>query len=56
MDTEEVYKIAIEAMNNVGVEYYSNFETLRMWHRKFARNRFFFDKTPEPKTSYPAFY
>jgi hypothetical protein len=33
-------KFAIEAMNDVGVEYYSNFETLRLWHRKFARNRY----------------
>jgi hypothetical protein len=49
-------KFAIEAMNDVGVEYYSNFETLRLWHRKFARNRYFYYKTPEPKTLYPAFF
>ena len=42
-------KFAIEAMNDVGVEYYSNFETLRLWRRKFARNRHFYYKTPEPK-------
>jgi alpha-amylase/alpha-mannosidase (GH57 family) len=49
-------KFAIEAMNDVGVEYYSNFETQRLWHRKFARNRYFYCKTQEPKTSYPAFF
>ena len=49
-------QFAIEAMNDVGVEYYSNFETLRIWHRKLARNRYFYYKTPEPKTLYPAFF
>ena len=49
-------QFAIEAMNDVGVEYYSNFETLRLWHRKLARNRYFYYKTPEPKTLYPAFF
>jgi hypothetical protein len=40
------------------VEYFSNFdnfETLRLWHRKFARNRRYYYKRPEPKTSYPVF-
>ena len=49
-------QFAIEAMNDVGVEYYSNFETLRIWHMKLARNRYFYYKTPEPKTLYPAFF
>jgi hypothetical protein len=34
-------KFAIEAMNDGAVEYYSNFETLSLWHRKFARNRYY---------------
>lgn len=49
-------KFAIEAMNNFGVEYYSNFETLRLWHRKSAQNCYFYYKTPEPKTLYTAFF
>jgi hypothetical protein len=28
---------AIEAMNDIGVKFYSSFATLSRWHRKFAR-------------------
>jgi hypothetical protein len=49
-------KFAIEAMNNVGVEYYSNFGTLRLWHRKFARNCYFYYKTPRAKDFVSCFF
>jgi len=32
-----------------GIEIYSNFETLSQWHRKFALNRTFFSKPPDPR-------
>ena len=35
-------QFAINAMNDVGVDFYSSFSTLARWHRKFALNRFFF--------------
>ena len=47
---------AIRAMNDVGIEIYSNFATLARWHRKLARNRCFFYCAPDPKTSYPPFF
>jgi hypothetical protein len=47
---------AIEAMNDVGVEYYSSFATLAQWHRKFARNRSYFYKAPDAKTVRPRFF
>ena len=40
---------AIHHMNDMGIEIYSNFETLSRWHRKFALNRTFFSKPPDPK-------
>ena len=53
---KQCLNFAIERMNNVGVKCYSSFATLSRWHRKFARNHFFFYKAPEPKTLYPAFF
>ena len=47
---------AIEAMNDVGVKYYSSFTTLAQWHRKFARNRSYFYKAPDAKTVRPRFF
>ena len=47
---------AIEAMNDVGVEYYSSFATLAQWHRKLARHRYYFYKAPEAKTACPRFF
>ncbi|KAI2509539.1 hypothetical protein MHU86_4916 [Fragilaria crotonensis] len=47
---------AIRAMNDVGIEIYSNFATLARWHRKLAQNRCFFYCAPDPKTSYPPFF
>ena len=47
---------AIEAMNDVGTEYYSNYRTLARWHRKLAKNRLYFCKTPETKTMIPPFF
>ena len=47
---------AIEAMNDVGVEFYSSCVTLRKWHRKFARHRFYFYKAPEAKSACPRFF
>jgi hypothetical protein len=47
---------AIEAMNDVGVEFYSNFSTLSRWHRKFARHRYYFYKVPEAKTVCPGYF
>jgi hypothetical protein len=47
---------AIEAMNDIGVEYYSNYRTLARWHRKQAKHRRFFCKTPEAKAMIPPFF
>ncbi|KAI2506094.1 hypothetical protein MHU86_8325 [Fragilaria crotonensis] len=47
---------AIEAMNDIGVEFYSSFSTLSRWHRKFARHRYYFYKVPEAKTVCPRFF
>ncbi|KAI2512867.1 hypothetical protein MHU86_1413 [Fragilaria crotonensis] len=47
---------AIQAMNDVGIEFYSSFSTLARWHRKFARNRFFFYKAPGEKNLCPRFF
>ncbi|KAI2512807.1 hypothetical protein MHU86_1595 [Fragilaria crotonensis] len=48
---------AIETMNDIGVEYYSsNYRTLARWHRKLAKNRRFFCKTPEAKALFPPFF
>lgn len=47
---------SIEAMNDVGVEYYSSFATLARWHRKFARHRYFFYKAPDAKAARPRFF
>ena len=47
---------SIEAMNDVGVEYYSCFRTLARWHRKFARHRHYFYKAPDAKMSCPRFF
>ena len=47
---------AIEAMNDVGVEFYSTCVTLRKWHRKFARHRFYFYKAPEANNACPRFF
>ncbi len=44
---------AIEAMNDVGVEYYSSCVTLQKWHRKIARHRFYFYKAPQAKKRVP---
>jgi hypothetical protein len=44
---------AIEGMNNIGVEYYSNYRTLARWHRKLAKHRLYFCKTPEAITMIP---
>ena len=45
----------IEAMNDVGSEYYSNYRTLARWHRKLAKHQLYFCKTPEAKTRIPPF-
>lgn len=37
---------AIEAMNDIGVKFYSSFATLSRWHRKFACHRYDFCKVP----------
>ena len=47
---------AIEAMNDVGAEYYSNYRTLARWHRKLAKHRLYFCKTPEAKAMIPPFF
>ena len=47
---------AIEQMNDIGVEYYSNYRTLARWHRKLAKHRLYFCKTPESKTMIPPFF
>ena len=47
---------AIEAMNDVGVAFYSSFSTLSRWHRKFACHRYYFYKVPEAKTVCPGFF
>ncbi|KAI2493985.1 hypothetical protein MHU86_20559 [Fragilaria crotonensis] len=47
---------AIEEMNDVGVEFYSSFATLSRWHRKLARNRYYFYKAPEAKNVCPRFF
>ena len=47
---------AIKAMNDVGTEYYSNYRMLARWHRKLAKHRLFFCKTPEAKTTIPPFF
>ena len=44
---------AIEAMNDVGVEFYTSFAMLSRWHRKFTRHRFYFCKAPEAKLCVP---
>ena len=36
-------------MTHMGIEIYSNFETLSRLHRKIALNRTFFSKPPDPK-------
>ncbi len=36
-------------MNDMGIEIYCNFDTLSQWHCRFALNRTFFSKPPEPK-------
>jgi hypothetical protein len=43
-------------MNNIGVEYYSNYRTLARWHRKLAKHRLYFCKTPEAITMIPPFF
>ena len=40
-------RFAIETLNDIGVEFYSSFETLARWHRKFAQHRYFFYKAPD---------
>ena len=47
---------AIECMNDVGIEYYTNFRTLARWHRKLAKHRHFFCLTPEAKLLIPPFF
>ena len=47
---------SIEAMNDVGVEFYSSFSTLSRWHRKFARHRHYFYKSPPAKNVCPRFF
>lgn len=47
---------AIQSMNDVGTEYYSNYRTLARWHRKLAKHRLYFSKTPETKTLIPPFF
>ncbi len=47
---------AIEAMNDVGVEFYSSFATLSRWHRKFACHMYYFCKVPAAKTVCPRFF
>jgi hypothetical protein len=47
---------AIEQMNDVGIEYYTNFRTLARWHRKLAKHRHFFCSTPEAKLLIPPFF
>ena len=44
---------AIEAMNDVGTEYYSNYRTLARWHRKLAKHRFYFVKRPRRRRGSP---
>jgi hypothetical protein len=34
-------------MNNVDVEFFSNYRTLARWHRKLAEHRLYFCKTPD---------
>ena len=40
---------------SASIFYSSNIKILRLWHRKFAWNCYFYYKTPEPKTLYPVF-
>jgi hypothetical protein len=47
---------AIEGMNDIGVEYYSNYRTLARWHRKLAKHRLYFCKTRDEKTMMPPFF
>jgi hypothetical protein len=47
---------AIERMNDVGIEYYTNFRTLARWHRKLAKHRHFFCSTPEAMLLIPPFF
>ena len=47
---------AIEKMNDIGVEYYSNYRTFARWHRKLAKYRLYFCKTPQAKTMIPPFF
>jgi hypothetical protein len=48
---------AIATLNDVGIEYYSSFETLARWHRKFACNRYFFNKASDGrKAACPPFF
>ena len=46
---------AIEGMNNIGFDYYSNYRTLARWHRNLAKHRLYFCKTPDAKTIIPPF-
>ena len=47
---------AIERMDDVGIEYNTNFRTLARWHRKLAKHRHFFCSTPEAKLLIPPFF
>ena len=49
-------RYSIEAMNDVGIEFYSCFKTLARWHRKFARHKDYFYKAPAAKTAIPPFF
>ena len=49
-------RYSIEAMNDVGIEFYSSFKTLARWHRKFARHKDYFYKAPNAKTAIPRFF
>ena len=49
-------RYSIEAMNDVGIEFYSSFKTLARWHRKFARHKDYFYKAPDAKTAIPRFF
>jgi hypothetical protein len=44
---------AIEAMIDVGTEYYSKYRTLARCHRKLPKHRLYFCKAPEAKTRIP---
>ena len=48
---------AIQSMNDIGIETYSNWRTLARWHRRMAYNpKEVFIKSPVPKSQMPPFF